>query len=197
MDRGREFAAEVAAMIKDEYGLQKKLITTRNPQANSIVERVHQTVHNMIRGFQIRDKDDLDPIWEFEGILGAVRRGVNSAIHTTLRATPSQLVFGRDAILNVSFQADWEYIKERKQRLILQNNKRENATRVEHRYRQGDRVMILQDPNRKHGADFYRGPYTVSKVNDNGTVQLRRDAASGGGAVQQPWNIRNLYPCKA
>ena len=106
-------------------------------------------------------------------------------------------MFGRDAILNVSFQADWEYIKERKQRLILQNNKRENATRVEHRYWQDDRVMILQDPNRKHGADFYRGPYTVSKVNDNGTVQLRRDAASGGGAVQQPWNIRNLYPCKA
>ena len=100
------------------------------------------------------------------------------------------------AILNVSFQADWEYIKDRKQKLILQNNKRENENRVEHHYSLGDRVMIHQDHNRKHGADLYRGPYTVSKVNDNGTVQLRRDAGNGG-AVTQNWNIRNLYPCKA
>ena len=38
MDRGTEFAKEVQACIKDEYGIRKKLITTRNPQANSIVE---------------------------------------------------------------------------------------------------------------------------------------------------------------
>ena len=42
MDRGKEFAAEVQSMIKDEYDIVKKLITTSNPQANSIVERVHK-----------------------------------------------------------------------------------------------------------------------------------------------------------
>ena len=30
MDRGREFAAEVSAMIRDECGINKKLITTRD-----------------------------------------------------------------------------------------------------------------------------------------------------------------------
>ena len=120
---------------------------------------------------------------------------MNSTVHTTLRATPSQLVFGRDAILNVSFQADWEYIKARKQKRILQNNKNENAKRLVHHYAVDDRVMIRQDPNRKHGSDQYAGPYTVSKVNDNGTVQLRRDADQGG-AVSQTWNIRQLDPCK-
>jgi hypothetical protein len=43
-------------------------------------------------------------------------------VHTTLRAKPTQVVLGRDAILNVSFEADWQYIKEHKQRLIVQNN---------------------------------------------------------------------------
>ena len=31
-------------MIKHDYGVKVKPITTRNPQANAIVERVHQTI---------------------------------------------------------------------------------------------------------------------------------------------------------
>ena len=113
-----------------------------------------------------------------------------------LTATPTQLTFGRDALLNVSFQADWEYIKDRKQKLIIQNNQRENAARIEHTYALGDKVMIRDPPNRKHGADYYKGPCTVTKVNDNGTLELRRDAARGG-ALTDTWNIRNLYPYRA
>ena len=55
--------------------------------------------------------------------------------------------------------------------------------------------MIADQPNRKHGADFYKGLYTVSKVNDNGTVELRRDA-NDGGALSETWNIRNIHPRK-
>ena len=196
MDRGSEFAAEVKEALKNDYGIVRKLITSRNPQANSIIERVHKTIHNMVRVHQIRTKADLDANFGWTGILSAVRRAVISTVHTTLRATPTQLVFGRDAILNVSFQADWNYIKERKQRLILQNNKRENATRKDHVYTVGDHVMISQDTNRKHGSDPYKGPYTVTQINDNGTVQLTK-AATNGGAVSQTWNIRNIYPCLA
>ena len=196
MDRGSEFAAEVSAAIKDEYGIQKKLITTRNPQANAIVERVHQVVHNMVRTFNVNNADDLDNEFGFTGILAAVRRAVNSTVHTTLRATPTQLVFGRDALLNIAFEADWEYIKERKQKLILQNNKRENKTRRDHTYQVNDQVMVRLDPKRKHGEDQFNGPFTVSRVNDNGTVQLRR-IANNGGAVYQTWNVRQIHPCLA
>jgi transposase InsO family protein len=48
MDRGREFAAEVRDALKNEYGITRKLITTQNPQANSILERVHKVLHNMV-----------------------------------------------------------------------------------------------------------------------------------------------------
>ena len=73
-------------MIQDECGINKKLITTRNPQANSIVERAHKTAHNMIRTTGIRDKDDVEARFGFTGILSAVRRAVNSTVHTTMRA---------------------------------------------------------------------------------------------------------------
>ena len=119
---------------------------------------------------------------------------MRSLVHTTLRATPTQLVFGRDAFLNVSFEADWQYIKERKQNRIVQNNKKENARRIPHTYSPGDRVMVRLNPNRKHGSDRYDGPLTVTQVNDNGTVRLSKVTANGG-AVYQTWNLRNVDPC--
>ena len=99
-------------------------------------------------------------------------------------------------MLNVSFQADWNYIKKRKQKLIIQNNQRENKNRLDYTYSIGDQVMVKQSPNRKHGESQYSGPYTVTRVNDNGTLQLRQDAQDGG-AVFQTWNIRNVDPCRA
>ncbi len=55
IDRGSEFLAEFAKMVKEDYGIKRKPITTRNPQANAIVERVHQTIGNMIRTFELHE----------------------------------------------------------------------------------------------------------------------------------------------
>jgi hypothetical protein len=195
MDRGREFMGEVRDMLKDDYGIVRKPITTRNPQANAMVERAHQTIHNLIRSQQIRGKSDLVG-GNWDGILSAVGFAMRATVHTTMRATPSQLVFGRDAMLNVGFEADWQYIKERKQRLIVQNNKRENAKRLPHEYSVGDQVLVETDPNRKHGEDRYIGPFEVTAVNDNGTLTLRQDT-NRGGAVFQTWNLRNIVPYEA
>ena len=192
MDRGSEFKAEVADVLKNEYGFVRKMITARNPQANAMIERAHQTIHTMLRTKHIREKADLDPDFGWKGMLSSVRHAMHATAHTTLRATPAQLVFGRDALLNVSFEANWQHIKDRKQKLILQNNQRENATRIPHEYQLGDRVMLKLPHNRKHGSDQNAGPYAVTQINDNGTVRLRQVAKRG--AVSQTWNIRNLYP---
>ena len=40
-------------MIEDDYGIKRMGITKRNPQANMMIERIHQTVGNMIRIFEI------------------------------------------------------------------------------------------------------------------------------------------------
>jgi hypothetical protein len=45
--------AEFAKMVKNDYGLKLKPITTRNPQANAIIERVHQTIGNIIQTFNV------------------------------------------------------------------------------------------------------------------------------------------------
>ena len=49
VNRGREFMKEVPVMLKNEYGIKVKRITTRNPQANAMVDRSHKTLHDRVR----------------------------------------------------------------------------------------------------------------------------------------------------
>ncbi len=120
--------------------------------------------------------------------------GVRATYHTTLQATPAQLVFGRDSILNVRHEADWKYIKQRKQTLIDKNNARENAKRKEYTYRVGQKVLVKNYNHRKFGDVEFIGPFTIVKVNDNGTVRLNQRLTRG--SMTQTWNIRKIKPYK-
>ena len=71
----------------------------------------------MIRTFSIGDAylPEQDP---WSGILATTMFAIHATYHTTTQAMPAQLVFGRDAILNTCFIADWKMIRQRKQNLI-------------------------------------------------------------------------------
>ena len=120
-DKGKEFMGEFALMISNDYGITKHGATVRNPQANAIIERIHQTIGNIIRTFQMHSTspDERNP---WKGVLAATMFATRATYHTTLKATPMQLVFGRDAILNTTFEANWALIKEQKQKQIRRNN---------------------------------------------------------------------------
>jgi hypothetical protein len=57
---------------------------------------VHQTIENIIRTFSKENMDEKNP---WAGILAATMFAIRATYHTTLQATPMQLVFGRDSIL--------------------------------------------------------------------------------------------------
>ena len=65
MDSGNEFRAEFREMIINDYGITVKPITSRNPQANAIQDRVHQTIGNILRTFKVLNMvlDDKNP-WD-------------------------------------------------------------------------------------------------------------------------------------
>ena len=188
-DRGSEFIGHEFQKMLDDYGVKKKPITTRNPQANAIVERVHQVIGNIVRTFELQENylDEDDP---WAGILAATTFLIHSTYHTTLQKSPGQLVFGRDMIFNIQHTANWEYIRARKQRLIKKNNKNENKSRIPHTYRVNDQVMLRKGTEYKYEAP-YSGPHTILQVNTNGTVRLRV------GSVTDTINIRRIEPFKA
>eukprot|EP00957_Ditylum_brightwellii_P157114 11957984-Ditylum_brightwellii.AAC.1 len=80
--------AEFTEMIQRDYGVTKRPITTQNPQANGIVERIHQTIGNMLRTFQ-EHSTELDEDDPWSGILRAVMFATRATVHSTSRATPA------------------------------------------------------------------------------------------------------------
>ena len=74
---------EFSKMVKNDYGIKPKPITTRNSQANAIIERVHQTIGNVLRTFNVKDIDDEDP---WTGILAATIFKIRATFHTTLKS---------------------------------------------------------------------------------------------------------------
>ena len=110
-DHGTEFMAEFAKMCHNDYGLKRKPLTIRNPESNAIIKRIHQTIRNIIHTFYVSIIVNNDP---WSGILAATIFAICATYHTTLQASPMQLLFGRDAILNIKHVADWEHIRKRK-----------------------------------------------------------------------------------
>mgnify|MGYP000620621369 CR=1 FL=1 len=191
-DKGTEFMGKFAKMIENDYGIKRRGATVRNPQANLILERVHQTLGNIIRTFELHKEDfkTLENTSMWDGVLAATMFALRATYHTTLQATPSQLVFGRDAIMNLPYKPDWLRIKNNKQREINQNNKRENEKKILHKYKQGDKVLIRTDYKSKFSNEPYEGPYEVQQIYDNGTVRIKK------GILHERLNIRLIKPYK-
>lgn len=105
-DSGSEFKAKFKKIMREKINLKVKAISVRNPQANAVIERFHQTIGNMSKTFQVYNRDELDEEDPWAGIFSAVMFIVQSTFHTTLEATPIQLVSGRDAMLPVFHHVD-------------------------------------------------------------------------------------------
>ena len=97
--------------MANDYGIPCNTISVRNPQVSAIVERVHQTIGNIISTFTIQEMD-LDDENPWEGILSFTMLAIWSMVHNTMQHTPSQLVFGSDMILNINQEANWQIIKQ-------------------------------------------------------------------------------------
>ena len=110
-DRGKEFVGiDFKDMAKLSCRAKTKFIATRNPQANAITEDSHQALADLCHTFKL-ENNCMDEINEWAGILSATAFAMRSSIHTTLNATPGQLVFGHGMILNLQHQVDWQAIK--------------------------------------------------------------------------------------
>lgn len=191
-DGGPEFTGFEFQELLTSYGIKNRPITTANPQANSVLERAHQTMANQMRSIilmslQINTIDDMQ-----QQIVSPVQWALNTTFHTTLQASAGQLAFSRDMILPTSYLANWATINQRRQHSTDVSTACENSTRIPHHYNIGDKVLIL--PSSIHGklAKPSRGPYEIDENTNqhvNGTVTIRRNRHT-----IETINIRRLRP---
>ena len=129
--------------------------------------------------------DVVDP---WSDILASVAYAVRCSHHSTLNATPGQLVFGRDMLLDIAYVPDYQSVWANKQKRINYDNARENSKRTPHDYRVGEMAYILRDGNYRKLEGDKLGPYRITEVFTNGTVRIQK------GAVNERLNIRRLTP---
>ena len=185
-DNGSEFLGAEFANTLDSYGIKRVPTTIKNPAAN-MVERVHQTLGNLLRVYELEEYEFPrgDP---WSNILASAAWAIRSTFHTTLGATPGQLVYGRDMLFDLAFKANWKEIKERKRSRIEDSNQRENAKRIRHTYKVGD--LVSKDRNQIQ-PKLHRprdGPYIIEKVYSNGILKIRK------GVISEKVSIRRLNP---
>jgi Integrase zinc binding domain len=152
------------------YGQKSKPTSTHNPQSNGIVERVHAVLNDMLQTHCFSETEmDVDDPWS--DILSSTAFTIWATCHGILEATPGQIVFNRDMVLPLKFNANWAYIAQKRQKQIVKDNQRENSKRIAHEYHVGDKVLYSKHGVLKKLDTPQRRPFEVTKVYTNGTVQ--------------------------
>ena len=97
--------------------------TIKNPQANAILEIIHQAVSSMLKTKDIYNIT-FDEVSLWGEIIASIVYAVLRSYHITLQGTSVQLLFGRDMVLDIDFQPNYKEMWIRKKRIINYNNKR-------------------------------------------------------------------------
>ena len=91
-------------------------------------------------------------------------------------------------VLPIPIIANYNMLRERRQAIIDEANRKENLRRHFKDYNVGDLVMIkIKQPNKLQ--DRLVGPYAIETVHVNGTVTIVRNPM-----VTERINMRRLYP---
>ena len=95
------------------HGIRGRPIASKNPQANSLCERMHQTVANSLRAMrQMNPPDGIQAATQLvDTALANCLFAVRSTVHSALQASPGSLAFSRNMILDIRMIADWTPIQ--------------------------------------------------------------------------------------
>jgi len=185
-DNGTEFKLNFEALC-DSYGLKRKPTTIKNPQANSILERIHKASGDMLRTSNIDMSDTITPE-QVDTFVTNAAWAIRATYHTVLGTAPGTAVFGRDMLFDIPHTVDWNTIGQRRQAQVDKNAERLNRARIDHDYCVGDKVLLFNDGIRRKGEDIWSGPYVITQVFTNGTVRIER------GKVNERLNIKRIKP---
>lgn len=189
-DRGTEFTGYSFQRLLRNMHINGVPITSKNPQGNSIVERLHQTIGNALRAFRHTElPEGMTNIQQvIDTALQAVAYSARTAIHNTMEISPGALTYHRDMLLDIPIIADLQILQQKRQSIIDANLLAANTKRLSYDYAVADRVLVKQyNPSKLEQK--YIGPYPITTIHTNGTVTIRRSPH-----VLERMNIRRLRP---
>ena len=105
-DNGSEFKLHFKTLCHT-YRVKHKPTSIKNPQANAILEWVHQVLMAMVRTSEIDMADSVAPS-DIDAVLTDAAWAICSTYYTVLKASPGAAIFGRNMLFNIPFIAHWK-----------------------------------------------------------------------------------------
>ena len=112
-DQGSEFKKEFIELL-DSYGIEKKPITTKNPQSNAINERIHFSINNMIRIMQ----SEVTDYESWNSLLQSNAFVLRSTFQQNLEASPMEILFNRNTFININHITNWQQLYKNKLKIL-------------------------------------------------------------------------------
>jgi len=92
-DRGTSFVNGIIQALSQRFGMRQVLSTAYHPESNGLVERYNRTLGNML------SKLSMDKPTNWDHYLSLALFAYRTAVQSTTRYSPFQLLYGREAIL--------------------------------------------------------------------------------------------------
>ena len=174
-DRGTEFTSVIWESLTQMLGAKIKLTAPYYPQGNSVIERSHRTLNNMLRTMLLEKRQG-----EWSSLLPSVMLYMNSMIQERTGVSASEILFGRSPNLpsDISFTPvtslsdDREgYVKQLKR--DLQDIRRklsrvlgQNANHSKNPFSVGEKIIVAILPHERADKLMakWKGPFTVTKI---------------------------------
>jgi transposase InsO family protein len=190
-DNGGEFVGLPFQRLLEQCAIRSRATTARNPQANAICERMHQTVGNILRTLLHGEPVTAQTAPAIvDNALATTVHALRTAISRSLaNHSPGELAFHRHMLLNIPILADLQALHSKRTALVQKNLEASNRRRIRYDYQPGQRIAIKNV--RDTLGQRSEGPFLILQVHANGTVTIQRRP----GVVERI-NIRRLIPLR-
>ena len=199
-DRGREFVGDVWGKFTHSLGIQRVLTSPYHPDGNSINERSHRTMNNMLRARLLRDLPSRKWVVEIPGIMLAL----NAMVHEPHGFSASMIATGRepslppdveeDACASPSTEDPVAYVEMIRQRLHLTHQQMTPppAPVATNPYHEEDLIFVMTTPPERTSklSPRWKGPFLVKRVPNAYQVTYE------DGLVWRTVHINHVKPAK-
>ena len=173
-DRGREFVGEVWGKLTRSLGIQQLLTSPYHPEGNSINERSHRTINNMLWARLLDGTPSRTWVDKIPGIMLALNamahepHGFSASMIATWRESTLPPDLESNACASPSLDDPAAYVDALKQRLSLTHQQMapHPAPVATNPYREGSLVFVLTTPPERTNklAPRWKGPFVVKRV---------------------------------
>jgi hypothetical protein len=112
-----------------------------------------------------------------------------STYYIVLKASPGAAIFGHDMLFDIPFIADWNKIRDYRQRQTNLNMACKNSKQVDYDYKVGNKVLLTQEGILcKAESPYSKKPWTITTVHVYGTIRIQH------GTQLERLNIRRVTP---